>query len=104
MKIRRVSLSSASIVVLATTLSTYCLAQTPTSGFARVTVTHVKPDMVNEWLDLQKNEVVPALKKAGVEHELVLVENAPHSFHLQPKQRDLRPLVLGFFDKHLKTK
>ena len=43
-----------------------------------------------------------ALKKAGVEHELVVVESAPHSFHLQPKQRDLRPLVLGFFDKHLK--
>jgi hypothetical protein len=29
---------------------------------------------------------------------------APHTFHLQPKQRDLRPLVLGFFDKHLKAK
>jgi hypothetical protein len=29
---------------------------------------------------------------------------APHTFHLQPKQRDLRPLVLDFFDKHLKTK
>lgn len=47
---------------------------------------------------------IPALKKAGVEHQLVLVEGAPHSFHLQPKQRDLRPLVLGFFDKHLKAK
>ncbi|HTS65136.1 MAG TPA: hypothetical protein VMH28_24100 [Candidatus Acidoferrales bacterium] len=38
-------------------------AQTP--QMARVTVTHVKPDMLNEWLDLEKNEVVPALKKAG---------------------------------------
>jgi acetyl esterase/lipase len=45
-----------------------------------------------------------ALKKAGVEHELVIVPDAPHSFHLEPKQRDLRPLVLGFFDKHLKAK
>lgn len=45
-----------------------------------------------------------ALKKAGVEHQHVLVEGAPHSFHLQPKQRDLRPLVLAFFDKHLKRK
>lgn len=45
-----------------------------------------------------------ALKKAGVEHELVLVTDAPHSFHLQPKQRDLRTLVLNFFDKHLKRK
>ncbi len=43
-----------------------------------------------------------ALKKAGAEHELVIIPDAPHSFHLQPKQRDLRPLVLGFFDKHLK--
>lgn len=45
-----------------------------------------------------------ALRKAGVEHELVIVPDAPHSFHLEPKQRDLRPLVLGFFEKHLKPK
>lgn len=44
-----------------------------------------------------------ALTKAGVEHQLVIVEGAPHSFHLEPKQQDLRPLVLGFFDKHLKA-
>jgi hypothetical protein len=31
-----------------------------------VTVVHVKPEMLTEWLDLQKNAVVPALKKAGV--------------------------------------
>jgi acetyl esterase/lipase len=43
-----------------------------------------------------------ALKKAGTEHELVIIKDAPHSFHLQPKQQDLRPLVLGFFDRHLK--
>ena len=45
-----------------------------------------------------------ALKQGGVEHELVIIEGAPHTFHLQPKQRDLRPLVLGFFDKHLKAR
>ncbi|MEQ1861641.1 MAG: alpha/beta hydrolase [Chthoniobacteraceae bacterium] len=45
-----------------------------------------------------------ALAKAGVDHQLVIVEGALHSFHLEPKQRDLRPLVLGFFDKHLKAK
>jgi len=43
-----------------------------------------------------------ALKAAGVEHQLEIIPDAPHTFHLQPKQRDLRPLVLGFFDKHLK--
>jgi len=44
-----------------------------------------------------------ALKKAGIEHELVTVEGGVHSFHLQPKQKDLRPLVLAFFDRHLKV-
>ena len=43
-----------------------------------------------------------ALEKAGVEHQLVIVEGAPHSFHMEPKQKDLRPLMIGFFDKHLK--
>ncbi len=43
-----------------------------------------------------------AALKAGVQSELVIIEDAPHSFHLQPKQRDLRPEVIGFFDKHLK--
>ena len=33
---------------------------------------------------------------------LVVIPGAPHSFHLQPPQRDLRPLVIGFFDQHLK--
>jgi acetyl esterase/lipase len=42
------------------------------------------------------------LQEAGVEHQLVIVEGAPHSFDLQPTQRDLRALVVGFFDKHLK--
>jgi dipeptidyl aminopeptidase/acylaminoacyl peptidase len=45
-----------------------------------------------------------ALEAVGAPHELVIVPEAPHSFHLQPKQRDLRPLVLGFFDKYLKGK
>jgi hypothetical protein len=31
-----------------------------------VTIVRVKPEMLTEWLDLQKNEAVPALKKAGV--------------------------------------
>lgn len=45
-----------------------------------------------------------ALKSVGAPHELVLIPEAPHTFHLQPVQRDLRPLVLGFFDRHLKAK
>ncbi len=37
----------------------------PANTRSRVTVTRVKPDMVTTWVDLQKNEVVPALKKGG---------------------------------------
>ncbi len=50
----------------------------------------------------QSETLAAALKKAGVEHELIVIDGAPHSFHLQPKERDLRPVVLAFFDKHLK--
>ncbi len=44
-----------------------------------------------------------AMKAAGANYQLELIPGAPHTFHLQPKQRDLRPLVLGFFDKYLKS-
>ena len=43
-----------------------------------------------------------AMKAAGARHHLEIIPDAPHTFHLQPKQRDLRPLVLSFFDEHLK--
>ncbi len=42
------------------------------------------------------------LTKAGVGSQLLVIEGAPHSFHLQPKQKDLRPIVIKFFDRHLK--
>jgi acetyl esterase/lipase len=51
----------------------------------------------------QQSELLASvLKKVGIKHELMLIEGAPHTFHLQPKQQDLRPVVLGFFDQHLK--
>ena len=50
----------------------------------------------------QSEILAAALKKQGVEHQLEIVEGAPHTFHLQPKQKDLRPIVVAFFDKHLK--
>jgi hypothetical protein len=61
----------AGAVALACSLSTPALAQTPT--LVRYTHTQVKPEMLNDWLDLQKNEVVPALKKAGQTTRTVLV-------------------------------
>ena len=45
-----------------------------------------------------------ALEKAGVEQQFVIVEGAGHSFDLEPKQKDLRPLVFEFLDKHLRSK
>ncbi len=54
-------------------------------------------------VDVRDSEVMDAaLAKAGIEHTLIIIPGAPHTFHLQPKQRDLRPDVLAFFDKHLK--
>jgi len=50
----------------------------------------------------QSEILAAALKRAAVEHELVLVPDAPHTFDRQPKQQDLRPLVPKFLDKHLK--
>jgi acetyl esterase/lipase len=42
------------------------------------------------------------LRDAKVHTELRVIEGAPHSFDLQPEQADLRPLVIDFFDRHLK--
>ncbi len=56
--------------VLATAIPS--LAQTLTTTRSSVTITQVKPEMLNEWTDLQKNEVNPALKKAGIKQRTVL--------------------------------
>ncbi len=50
----------------------------------------------------QSKALAEALARHGIEHHLEIIEGAPHTFDLQPKQKDLRPLVLAFFDKHLK--
>lgn len=57
----------------------------------------------DKTVDIEQSKFFAAkLKEAGARHELIIVEGAPHTFHLQPKQADLRPKVLGFFDEHLK--
>ena len=52
----------------------------------------------------QSEILAKQLAAAGAAHQLLIIDGAPHTFHLQPKQQDLRPVVLGFFDKHLKHK
>jgi hypothetical protein len=44
----------------------------PANPRSLVRITQVKPDMATEWLAIQKNEVNPALKKAGVASRTML--------------------------------
>src|SRR6266852_6116874 len=63
-----------SLAALAVSLPVLCQAQSgsgPAPVRVRTQIVRVKPDMVNEWIDLQKNEVVPALKKGGVANRTV---------------------------------
>ena len=59
----------------------------------------------DKTVELEQSQIfAAALAKAGDEHHLEIIEGAPHTFHLQPKEKDLRPLVVGFFDRHLKPR
>jgi acetyl esterase/lipase len=53
---------------------------------------------------VQSKMLSDAMDKVGMRHHLVIVPGAAHTFHLQPKQRDLRPLVMDFFNENLKNK
>lgn len=71
---------AALVLVLA---STACLAQgraAPATTPLLVTTWRLKPDLVERWSALQKSEVVPALKKAGITqydvYETVLGESS----------------------------
>jgi len=52
----------------------------------------------------QSTTLRDAARAADVPCELIVVEGAAHAFHLQPEQRDLRPAVIEFFDRHLKPR
>jgi len=73
MNVRAQFLSCASIATLALSFCSQSPAQSDMPLRSRVTITHVKPEMLTEWVDLQKNEVVPALKKAGEKTRTVYV-------------------------------
>ena len=56
-------------------------------------------------VDIEQSEALAtACRRTGIEFQYRVVKDAPHSFHLQPKGHDLRPLVTRFFDRHLKGK
>jgi acetyl esterase/lipase len=55
----------------------------------------------------QASELAEKLKSAGVEHRLIILEGIGHTFDLKswnrkPLPQDLRPIVIEFFDRHLK--
>ncbi|HLF83011.1 MAG TPA: hypothetical protein VI837_02425 [Blastocatellia bacterium] len=47
------------------------MADAPPQQWSSISVVSVKPEMVAEWQDLQKNVVNPALKKAGVKERAI---------------------------------
>ncbi|HEY9181783.1 MAG TPA: hypothetical protein VIQ99_01205, partial [Gammaproteobacteria bacterium] len=65
--IRSIGTAFAVTVLLAAATS---FAQENRTGTTRLLVTHVRvpPARVATWLELQRNEVIPALKKAGLEN------------------------------------
>jgi acetyl esterase/lipase len=57
----------------------------------------------DKTVDISQSEsFAEAIKKAGAGHQFVIIPDAEHSFNLEPPQRDLRPVVLSFFDEYLK--
>jgi len=56
----------------------------------------------DKTVDVSQSKLLDeALSRVQVKHELVIVPGAVHSFDLQPKQLDLRPLVLKFLNENL---
>jgi len=81
-----------------------CRAASPVNylnkGDPPVLLLHGTRDTLVPW---KQSEMLHAgLQDAGLESDLHIIKGARHSFHLEPPQQDLRPLVIGFFNKHLK--
>lgn len=73
---------------------TYLTANTPP-----MFITHGTADDI---IPVERSRLLAAhLRKLGAEFEYIEIEGAPHSYGLQPKQRDLRPDVFAFLEKHL---
>jgi hypothetical protein len=80
---RRLFLFSTGAFALSLAPLTVAVAQqqaAPASTRYAITVVRLKPDMVDEWLDLQKNEVVPAQKKGGVKERYILQTAVGNAF------------------------
>ncbi|HEX4948954.1 MAG TPA: hypothetical protein VFZ34_19910 [Blastocatellia bacterium] len=60
----------------------------PKPQLSRVSVTQVKPEMWEQYLEFYKNETLPALKKGGIKSSLVMQSSGPvgNSFELRVVQ------------------
>jgi dipeptidyl aminopeptidase/acylaminoacyl peptidase len=64
-------------------------------------ILHGKADTTVDYE--QSIELAENLRKAGVKNELILIEKAVHTFDLESTGTDLRPVVIGFFNKYLRV-
>ena len=56
----------------------------------------------DETVPLSQSETLATVLKAkGVEHDLIIIPDGAHTFHLESANLDLRPQVFAFFQKHL---
>lgn len=63
---RKMSLFALLMLALTPTSGALLAQEAPKPQLLSITVTRVKPEMLQEWQDLIKNELNPALQKAGV--------------------------------------
>ena len=45
-----------------------------------------------------------ALTRAGVEHQIELIDGAGHGFGIDPPERNLLPTLLAFLNHHLRAR
>lgn len=70
------------------------------AGDAPVLVVHGTAD---ETVNVSQSETfAKALEAGGVEHELIVIPDAPHTFDLDYDAFDVKTPVFAFFDEHLK--
>jgi len=65
------ALRASLLILLVAASSSFAQDARPTTTRLLVTVSRLKPEMVDRWIALQQSEVVPALKKAGVTERVV---------------------------------
>jgi len=80
--------------IVAATPATYLTKDSPP-----VLVVHGDADQLVSLSSSKR--LVEAMEKLGIPHQFIIVPGAPHAFDLQPKQMDLRPVVLEFLGKYL---